>query len=98
MWSHLISREGHRADLLEHHQATCTGQPGDQAQPAQACERQVLLSSMISIQYQGTCLEHMEKAVHVVYPDFSKAFVTVSHSIPGESGTPWLAQVHPLLD
>ena len=39
------------------------------------------LTSLVSFYDQVTCLVDEGKAVDVVYPDFSKAFATVRHSI-----------------
>lgn len=39
------------------------------------------LTNLISIHSKVTCLVDEEKTADIVYPDFSTAFVTVSHSI-----------------
>ncbi|GAB0178470.1 hypothetical protein GRJ2_000312300 [Grus japonensis] len=55
----------------------CTGQPGDQAQSAHGS----CLTNLISLYNKVTHFVDEGKAVDVIYPDFSKAFDTVSHSI-----------------
>lgn len=56
-------------------------QPGDQVQPAQVHERQLLLGRLlIAFCDQVSCLVKEGKAVDVIYLDFRKAFGSVSHS------------------
>lgn len=63
-------------------------QPGDQVQPAQVHERQLLLGRLlIAFCDQVSCLVKEGKAVDVIYLDFRKAFGSVSHSTPGEAAT-----------
>ena len=52
------------------------------------------LTNLISFYDLVTRLMDEGKAVDVVYLDFSKAFDTVSHSIPPEAGSLWLGQIH----
>lgn len=59
----------------------CAGQPGDQAQPAWAGERQALLNAFISFYDKLTCLVDKEKAVDVVCLEFSKALGAFSHTV-----------------
>lgn len=56
------------------------GQPGDQAQPAQVCERQVLLD-WPDLLWQDNLFGGRGKGSECIYLDLGKAFHTTSHSI-----------------
>ncbi|KAK4823249.1 hypothetical protein QYF61_000216 [Mycteria americana] len=75
----LGTRENYGAVHHECTQQACAGQPGDEFMKGRCC-----LTNLIPFYEQVTHLVDEGKAVDVVYIDFSKAFDTVSHSIPLE--------------
>lgn len=55
------------------------------------------LINLISFYDQVISLVEEEKALDVIYLDFSKTFDCLPRFSPGEAGSPWFGHVHSLL-
>lgn len=80
----LDTGEGHGTDHPECHHMLCAGQPENQAQmilTSGFMKGRSCLTNLISFYHKVTWLVDKGKAVDFVYPDFSKALDTVTHSI-----------------